>query len=106
MTSKHISFSQSKLPTDVEIIIFDKTYHLHSTILRQFPGFFDAGLSSTWWKEENTINGPGSIKYSYELLPDEGGDLMLLPVGPSVCKPHDIVHRGLLTPCRNKWEVS
>jgi hypothetical protein len=83
---KAISFSKSRVPADVEIVIFDKTYHLHSTILRQFSGFFDASLSDIWWKAENNIHGHPiqGIRYRYELRPDKGGDLMLVPVGMDV----------------------
>ena len=72
MSKLPINFSKSgKLP-DVEVDILGQIYHVHSTVLRLNSGFFDKGLSDTWWKPENThtdhING---LKYRYRLVIDK-----------------------------------
>ena len=98
-----ILLTHSKLPADVEIIIFSQRYHLHSAVLRLFSGFFDGSLSGTWWKPENTIPGPSPIKYRYGLSRDESGDLMLVPVGPDVSSSGEGGERSLVTDAHPRW---
>ena len=77
------TFSKSSsVPPDVEIQIFDTTFQLHSTKLRLCSKFFDAGMSSLWWKDEKTHQG--AIKYRYHLVPDTKDPMcsMVESVGP------------------------
>lgn len=83
-----LSSPHSRVASDVQITIFDQKFHLHSGVLRVFSGWFEAGLSETWWKPENTATGPGTIKYLYALEESEPEDFWLVPITPvSSCSP-------------------
>lgn len=81
---KPITFSDTLVPADVEIQIFNTTYHLQSAVLRTFSKFFDKSMSSTWWKPENTHKG--TLKYRYQLALDCDDPMcsMIEPVGPGL----------------------
>jgi hypothetical protein len=81
---KPLTFSLSSIYPDVEIFVFQEVYHVHSFLLRQFSDFFQASLSSRWWKEENTMSNGTSIKYCCHLVLDNSGDGFLEPLGPGI----------------------
>lgn len=82
-----VSYSLSNIAADVELYVSKKIYHVHSFILRQFSSFFEASLSSKWWKDENTTSDGSSIKYRYHLVPDESGDYIFEPFAPGSVSP-------------------
>lgn len=91
---KIINFSstRSTLPPDVEIEILNKVYLLHSAVLRLCSGFFDKSLSPTWWKTQNTHDGPDGIRFRYRLVLDKKdvATSMVEPVPP--CRALDTVN--------------
>lgn len=79
-----ITYSLSSISPDVEIFVFEEVYYVHSYLLRQFSDFFQASLSSRWWKEDNAVSNGTSIKYRYHLVLDKSGDGYLEPLGHGI----------------------
>lgn len=65
-TPTPITFGRSFIRPDIELVIWDVVYHVHSFTLRGSSKFFDASLSERWAHEE-VHERPDSIKYVYAI---------------------------------------